>query len=249
MSHRASSFPDPVDGNRKLSGKTRSAGSNRNSNAFSLERLYGYFEAREGPVEELLPVFPESTDAVDVFARIFSRINSSVAPVFSPPGRAYSLAILVVEWMRGKSLSFLIRSRLEYFKKISAEKSLAVVIRSVMDDVEQIARFAAPRYVSCYIDVLRYHLDGLGRSDLAQQLPEVSLWLEFGASQQTQLSLMGLGLSRTTAVALSEYIFEDNLSEQEVLQKLYRLELISLDIPLAVFREASKLLSSRPESS
>ncbi len=75
---------------------------------------------------------------------------------------------------------------------------LAGTIRSVMDD----------------IDVLQHHLKQVDRADLSEQMPNVNLWLGFGASQQTQLSMMGLGLSRTTAIALSEFIVDDSLMDE-----------------------------------
>jgi hypothetical protein len=208
----------------------------------AMQRLLKYFQDRTKPIDELLPVLPESEDAVQVFNNIFGRINSHLAPVFSPPQRTYSLAILVVNWMRGFPLSRLISSLIAYYEGKNREYELAKVIRDVMQDVEQVARFLAPRYLSCYIDVLRHHLLNVERSDLVDQVPDVNLWLEFGASQQTQLSMMGLGLSRTTAIALSEFIVDDNLTEPEVLQRIFALSIESLGLPLAIQREVKSLV-------
>ena len=70
----------------------------------------------------------------------------------------------------------------------------------------------------------------------------MNVWLEFGASQQTQLSMMGLGLSRTTAIALSEFILDDNLSESEVLARISTFSVESLGLPLAIQREIKALV-------
>ena len=43
---------------------------------FAMQRLFTYFRERKKPVEELLPVFPESEDAAQIFNNIFGRINS-----------------------------------------------------------------------------------------------------------------------------------------------------------------------------
>lgn len=211
-------------------------------NPFAMQRLLKYFQERTKPIEELLPVLPESEDAVQVFNNIFGRINSHLASVFSPPQRTYSLAILVVNWMRGFSLNRLISSLIAWYDTKKRGYELAKVIRDVMQDVEQVARFLAPRYLSCYIDILTHHLHNIGRKDLADQVPDVNIWLEFGASQQTQLSMMGLGLSRTTAIALSEFIVDDNLSEPEVLHKISTLSVESLGLPLAIQREIRALV-------
>ena len=209
---------------------------------FAMDRLLKYFQERTKPIEELLPVLPESEDAVQNFNNIFARINSHLAPVFSPPQRTYALAILVVNWMRGFPLSRLINALIVYYEAKKRPYKLANVIRDVMQDVEQVARFLAPRYMTCYIDVLRHHLQQVNRADLVDQVPDVNIWLEFGASQQTQLSMMGLGLSRTTAIALSEFIVDDNLSESEALARISDLNIESLGLPLAVQREIMQLV-------
>lgn len=211
-------------------------------NPFAMQQLLKYFQDRTKPVEELLPVLPESEDAVQVFNNIFGRINSHLAPVFSPPQRTYALAILVVNWMRGCPLSRLIGALIAWNEEKKRDYELAKVIRDVMQDVEQVARFLAPRYLSCYIDILRHHLLSIERADLVDQVPDVNVWLEFGASQQTQLSMMGLGLSRTTAIALSEFIVDDNLSESEVLERISTLSIESLGLPLAIQREIKALV-------
>lgn len=214
-------------------------------NPYSMQRLQKYFQKRTKPVEELLPSLPESEDAVLIFNNIFCRINAHLAPVFMPPNRTFGLAIVVVNWMRGYTLNRLIGAQIAHYEKNKKEYKLANVIRDVMEDVEQIARFIAPRYVSCYIDILRYHLTTLNRQDLLEQLPDVNVWLEFGASQPTQLSLMGLGLSRTSAIAISEYIVDDNLDEASALDRITSLSIESLDLPLAVQREIRQLINSR----
>ncbi|HAW29475.1 MAG TPA: DEAD/DEAH box helicase [Planctomycetaceae bacterium] len=211
----------------------------------AMQSLLVYFQARKKTVEELLPVLPESEDSVQIFNNIFSRINSHLAPVFAPASRTFALAILVVDWMRGLPLSRIIGSRISYFEKKKRDYNLASTIRSVMDDVEQVARFAAPRYLSCYIDILKYHLQQIERLDLVDEVPDVNIWLEFGASQQTQLSMMGLGLSRTTAIALSEFILDDNLSEDAVIQRIALLSIESLGLPLAIQREVQTLVQKK----
>lgn len=215
---------------------------------FAMQKLLTYFQNRIKPIEGLLPVLPESEDAAQAFNNIFCRINAHLAPVFAPKQRTFSLAILVVNWMNGYPLTRLIGSLIDYYDKKKQGYELPKVIRGVMQDVEQIARFMAPRYLSCYIDVLRLHLRQIGRIDLIEQVPDVNVWLEFGASHQTQLSMMGLGLSRTTAIALSEFIVDDSLNEKDVLKEISELcnRIDSLGLPLAIKREVAKFMQLPP---
>jgi hypothetical protein len=113
-----------------------------------------------------------------------------------------------------------------------------------MNEVEQIARFEAPRGLSCYCDVLRQHLRETEREDLLEQLPLFNVFLELGVNQQTQIALIGIGLSRTSTIAVSELIAADSLSESQVLQWLEKnRELWSHSaLPALVKREIERVL-------
>ncbi|MBP9111490.1 MAG: DEAD/DEAH box helicase [Polyangiaceae bacterium] len=185
---------------------------------FALDDLLKYFRAREGDVEELLPADPGSNDAAKVYAGIFGRLCKRACPNLGPEGkRAFMLALLVTRWMRGRPLTSLIEDRMNH---VANNNKPAIQIRNVMNDVEQIARFEAPRGLSCYCDVLRQHLREIEREDLVEQFPLFNVFLELGVNQQTQIALIGIGLSRTSTIAISEFITADSLTESQVLQWL-----------------------------
>ncbi len=184
---------------------------------FAMDTLLKDFRTRTGPIEDLIPANPGSNDAVDSYVRIFGRCSRTIAPSLGPvAGRHFSLALLVAQWMRGYQLSRLIVGRIEALKRKSAEVNVANTIRSVMEDVEQVARFEAPRIMACYRDLIRVVLLEKGRQDLASEYPDLSIFLEYGVAQQTQISLITSGLSRTSTIALSELIASDSLSKEAV---------------------------------
>ena len=55
-------------------------------------------------------------------------------------------------------LARIIATRLRYLESRGRDHKTAVVIRECMADVEQIARFEAPRLLACYVDLLQLHL-------------------------------------------------------------------------------------------
>jgi hypothetical protein len=212
---------------------------------FALDDLLTDFRKREGDAEKLLPADPASSDAAKVYAGIFGRLCRRACPNLGPEGgRAFMLALLVTRWMRGFPLARLIQDRINYVSKKNKAANEAVEIRTVMNEVEQIARFEAPRGLSCYCDVLRQHLREIEREDLVAQLPHFNVFLELGVNQQTQIALIGVGLSRTSTIAVSEIISADSLSEPQVLQWLAR----NRDhwshsaLPLLVKREIERVL-------
>ena len=213
---------------------------------FALDELLRYFRERKGDVEELLPADPSSNDAARAYAAIFGRICKRACPNLGPEGgRAFMLALLVTQWMRGYPLSRLIEERLKYLAKKGTASDDAAAIRSVMNEVEQIARFEAPRGLNCYCDVLHQHLREIGRDDLLEQLPPFNVFLELGVSQQTQIALIGLGLTRTSAIALSEFITSDSLTESQALRWLAENQEVwrNFALPVLVKKEIERVLA------
>jgi len=95
------------------------------------------------------------------------------------------------------------------------------------------------------MDILNMHLRAAGREDLVDQDLDIGTQLEFGVSSRTLLSLMELGLSRMSAVALYETIARDDLSKEDCLawvaEREARFE--GMDIPAIILREVrAKLL-------
>jgi hypothetical protein len=237
-----------VDG---LSVEPEIIGRNPGISPFALNDLLRYFRQREGPVEELLPSDPSDEVASKALTRVFGRLCKRACPELGPQQRCYSLAILVTQWMRGYPLSRLIDERIKYLSKGGKSVDEAAAIRGVMDEVEQIARFAAPRGLSCYCDVLGQHLREIGRADLCEGLPQFNVLLELGVSQQTQIALMGLGLSRTATIAISEKIAADELTEIQALKLLIDNEELwrNFSVPALVKREIERVIEQNKTKS
>jgi hypothetical protein len=213
--------------------------------AVALQAMLTYFQGRKGAVEELLPSGPESDDAYPRLIAIFYRINREMTVAFFPPGSIPVYALITIEWMRGLPLGQIIRRRIAYLEEHNRSYNIAAVIRDTMRDVEEVARFRAPKYLSAYLDVLRFHLQQIGREELLTGNLDFDLYLEFGVATKTLLSLIGLGLSRTSAVALNDYLGDDALSEDQIFLWLSRRTWLTLDLPAVVKREIDKLLASR----
>jgi superfamily II DNA/RNA helicase len=212
---------------------------------FALNDLLTYFRERQKDVEELLPVDPSSEDAASIYAAIFARLCRRACPGLGPEGRRpFVLALLVTRWMRGFPLSRLIDDRINYLKKKNLPSDDATEIRTVMKDVEQIARFEAPRGLNCYCDVLQQYLAEIGRDDLLENLPQFNVFLELGVNQQTQISLIGIGLSRTSTISVSELITSDSLSEPQVIHWLTENSELwqNTSLPALVKKEVKRVL-------
>lgn len=195
-------------------------------------------------LENLLLADPSSDDALSSYVAAFTRISGtmSIELGYNSKG-AFVLALLVIKWMRGYPLARLISERIDYFKKKKKEYKEPSVIRNVMEDVERVARYQAPKLLSCYNDLLRYFYISEGRADLVEYIDDVGVFLELGVSIKTQISLISLGFSRTSAVMISEYITSDNLDELSCMQWINENSSLLDDLPALVKMEIYSIVN------
>lgn len=216
----------------------------------ALQRLLNFFREYIGEPTALLPIPPEDDDSVDRFVFIFDIINLTLAPVFAPEQRVLPCALTTWDWMRGRTLGQMIAARLKRERNKSQYQSdeelpYARFIRETMAAVEEIARFLAPKYLGAYLSVLRQHFHERGISkDFPEELA-YDLFLEFGVSTRTLLTLIGMGLSRTSSIELSDYFGRTDLTESEVLQRLEGGEWESLNLPALVKREIRGVIEQK----
>ncbi|MBT1696077.1 DEAD/DEAH box helicase [Fulvivirgaceae bacterium PWU4] len=193
------------------------------------QNLLEHFRSKADAIDKYIPDYPESENAVsNSYVTIMGIINRFLSG--DSEKRNFYQALLVVNWMRGYPLPALIDKNYEYEYKKNPKKSLDSVIRETMRDVEEFARFKFAKYSSCYIDILRFFLQQSGQENKANEIPNLSIWLELGVSQQTQVSLIALGLSRQTSITLSEFIADDNLDKEDCIQWLRKNDIHSLQL-------------------
>lgn len=226
----------------------------RNSgvNAIAMQNLLHYFEKYEGDLADLLPTNIEDDEALQATMFIMRVINDHLFPAFKPDTLIYGHAITVQRWLSGWPLARMISSRIAGIRAKGETPDIPKICRQTMDMVEQTARFAAPKYFAAYVDVLKLHLAAVGRSELLAEQFDIGMSLEFGVSTRTLLSLMELGLSRMSAVALYEIIKNDNLNQVECRNwmRANNDALAGTGMPVIILRELrEKLLDDSGDSS
>ena len=208
------------------------------------QKLFSYFKGYRKDLQQLIPLMPEDTNAVDNYNKVINRIQRHIE------GEAFSKynfykAMLVVKWMRGYTLARIISENEKYFSsdKSKNKKKLPAIIRDTMRDVEEYVRFLFVKQSACYVDILSYYLSSIN-SELVSQVPSLNVWLEFGASQDTQIALMNLGMSRTSAIALSEYIAADNYDMKKCIEWIKATDIELLDLSLIIKEEIKQIINA-----
>lgn len=213
---------------------------NQGVNPIAQQKLLEYFNHFERDVAELIPPFPEEDDAQEKYLHIIGRISSHLT------GENHRLnayrSVLITNWLRGYGLARIISDNIRWHKKANTGKSVPTIIRETMRDIEEYARFRFLKYTTCYIDILKLYLGTRGDYESIEKIPQLSLWLEFGASKVTQITLMSMGFTRTAALELSDLIVDDNFDKEKCLWWFSKNDIHSMDLPAPVIAEAERIL-------
>jgi len=204
------------------------------------QNLYDYFKTKKDVVETLIPVYPEDENSFEEYTKLIGRIGKTLAN-FPHQLNAYR-SLLLINWMSGKPLSYLISGSAKNYKKKGKEKNIDAVCRETMDSVENFARFRFAKESSCYIDILRKFIKDIKRIDLLDDIPDLNLWLEFGVSQTTQLSLLSIGLSRNTVISISEFTTNSNMTKKQCIEWLNKSDLESLNLSPIMVSDIQKAI-------
>ncbi len=203
------------------------------------QELYDFFN-NETKFKKFIPDDIHSDNAIESFQKIVKIVNTYLSGDFN--GLSYYHASLIVRWIRGYKLSFMIKNSIKYWAKNKPNKKRDSIIREVMQDIEEFARFKFAKYSSCYMDILKLVLKEKGRESLLEEIPELTIWLEFGVSEKTQLSFIELGLSRNTAILLSEYAPNASMTMDECKKWLKDQDLESFEISVILIDEIKSKL-------
>ena len=144
--------------------------------------------------------------------------------------------------MRGYGLARIINDNIQWNERKKTSKNLAAIIRDTMREIEEFARFRFLKYTTCYLDILKFYLVSCGKSELIKTIPQISLWLEFGASQETQISLMSMGFTRMTALELSELMVDTEMNKEKCLNWFHNNNVHAMGISTTLLREIDRIL-------
>jgi hypothetical protein len=165
-------------------------------------------------LKELIPHHPRDPDSFLVLSEIYRVCHEQILTL-SVPKLHVRMAAISLKWMRGEPLPEIIdENHRRKGGKISSN------IRGTLNDIEQEIRFKYLRLTSCYIAILSYVLKSTGHSAYLGSLSSLPSYLEMGASDQTMISFINLGVSRMTARMLTELSMDKEMGLTAALQWL-----------------------------
>lgn len=208
----------------------------------AMQRLLERFRSMGNDPQDFALPLPEEPDSRQRYQEALVLIGETMTNAFgrapnsgTPDKRKWQLANLVVNWMKGMPLARLIEQR------ATGKTPIAKAIREVMGDIETVARFQAPKYLSCYTDLLNAYAAERGVHNIGHG-QDITMLLELGVSRASEVVLMSLGLSRTATIALAQYVTVDNWTSSESREWLANQNIEGMDIPVLIQQEIINLI-------
>lgn len=176
-----------------------------------IQRLYDFFNQQDDLDDYILHSPYQKGGkarmdrAIDIIIDIFSwPVSSQYAKLIS---------VMAHQWMTSHSLKSMINYKIRSSHDLSdlinrgesvdkIRRKTSSLIRDVLNTLENQVRYNLVRYLKIYRETLIYVLVSKGEKDKADKVENISAYLEFGSCNPTELSLMSLGLSRSTALFL-----------------------------------------------
>ena len=205
-------------------------------------RLRIEIESNPKAAIHLVPLRPEEPRSFDSYASILRLCHEVILGYDTSRNRHRFHAVMAWQWMRGWPIPKIIDRQIKRQPTVDVRK----VIRSTLEVIENEIRFQTVRLFGCYNAILKFALIGAGASDLVENIPDLALYLEIGASNRTMVSFIALGLSRATAIRLNGWCSDQELEMDiaESLRWLRRRDLDKLELPELLLAELKAMLEN-----
>lgn len=202
---------------------------NTSISPWRLEALRSYFAGQLYP-DNLIILSVVSKDAYRRIERVYQVLDQFF---FLRTNSSYIYYTqLTYRWVKGESLKDIIANHLQFYKIANDAQIITKEIRKLLDDLEDELRFEYVKYLRAYSDVLHAFLVALKRQDLAKKSVPLHQFIEYGAAEIALISLMGLGVSRMTAILLQRALrLPSDTTREGWSERLNKLNLDLLDIP------------------
>jgi len=192
--------------------------------------LWNFFTVNKDDYEYLIPLYPYDTRGKERFDFIVRAINKYF--MFDRDwSEKYIYKVVNVghKWMTGVPLAQIL-----FYNKDILEKDKRYITKHVKDQIEFLNKniaYIMVKYTQVYTEVLKVFLKSIGKEETAENLVNISTYLEYGACSFPALEFMALGLPREVSIKLAKKIkLKDPFTSEYCLEWLKKLDVDNLDI-------------------
>jgi hypothetical protein len=214
-------------------------------NPFLISGFFEYITSLPpGDADSFMPMSPDMPDALRVLSYNLRIADEYLGADFGNQKQCNLKAKITIDWIRGLPLGRIIGERIEYLSSVKNNIKIPAEIRAIMELINRNTRYLIPKYLSCYSDCVSLWYKEIGRDDLVSEVTDIQDMLETGVAERTMIALVGLGLSRTAAVELSNRIPDTQMSIDRVISWLRGRPLEAYGISPVIIREVTRVLET-----
>lgn len=210
------------------------------------QEVFNYINicCQEGTYSYLIPPPPQKkfNEIYDWYLKFIKWILKFLKKDNSNKNKYITAKLLL--WMQGVSYKELLKSNIEY-NNTTRQRGHANVnteARNLFHLIERDIRYSYVKMTKCYTDLLAYAFEINGLTEYIKRIPKLYLYLELGACNETQILLLSMGLSRTSAIEISKQLSGSYKSTEEIKSYLKNINLRAIGLPEAVINEINKFV-------
>ena len=205
-----------------------------------------YTRLREEPTpDDLKPIRPGKEGSYDRLRTIIRIVFETLGGVNNQSYVFYSW--LASQWIHGTPLKEIVARHLDHLRQQEDRRGVSTVVRELLQTLEDALRFRLVKYLIAFNDILRLVLMERDSLESAEDLEPMHVYMECGASDRNALSLIALGLSRSTAIAVRDarlLKFSEDSTPEDTLAQLTVANLDVARLPSLCKREVRELLGA-----
>jgi hypothetical protein len=200
-----------------------------------LEELAVHLRGRTD-LMSVMPLHPDRPGSYQQLVRIFEICE---IVFFKEENESYKyFANLAYWWMKGRSLKEQIANKIDNDGVPDEPLEVAKAIRALLKELTNSIRFKYVKYLRAYYDIFATVITEKGKPEVLASMSPLHLYIEYGASDDTLIHLMALGVSRATALIFVKVAgISLKLTREEVERVFFATDLIEVDMPALCINE------------
>jgi superfamily II DNA/RNA helicase len=230
----------------KITLPTELLDANRTVRPDRLQSLYEFL-ASQLDLGPFLPLKPGQNGAMDRMGDTIKLIQERLRGITNDSHTFFRW--LATQWIFNKPLNEIISNRIGFVRSRKTrdepdgdKRPVSTIIRELLQALETEIRFRLVKHYMAYLSVLALVLKERGLDKVAEELEPFHVYLECGATNPVALSLIALGLSRVTALALRDRLrFPDDATPEDCLAIIAVSNLSAARVPRVCIREVAEL--------
>lgn len=167
-----------------------------------IQKVWDILKLDDKNIEEYIIPHPYKENFEKIYIKALKIINENIIPnklYVRNQGLIRTLSVSS-KWIKGKQMKEIIFHK---FKNFKDEDKVTETVSSQVDYLNSNIRYLLVKGVYAYQEILKEYLLQTNREKMIEKIPNIPMYLEFGACDEIVLELISLGLMRELAIDIN----------------------------------------------